>query len=153
MNCNFPANPGASVTAAVVRDTMKWTFCMCCVLVREEIFVCHQLQSVPVVELAVKRKPFRPCPTFRLTVYKKLLKNLRGRLDLMMMEAAVAFLTLLHVYQTTRRHIPGTFNVMLHNFEWFKGILIKIDVLSKGIVRVKRWLYAGEKRERERERD
>ena len=123
---------------------------MCCVFVHEQIVVCHLLQSVPVVELAVKRKPFRPCPTFRLTVYKKLLKNLRGRLDFMMMEAAVAFQTLLHVYQTTRRHIPGTFNVMLHNFEWFKGILIKISVLSKGIVRVKRWLYAGEKRERER---
>ena len=126
---------------------------MCFVLVREQIDVCHLLQSVPVVELVVKSKPFRPCATFRLTVYKKLLKTLRGRLDFMMMEAAVALQTLLHVYQITRRHIPGTSNVMLHNFEWFKGILIKIDVLSKGIVRVKRWLYAGEKRERERERD
>jgi len=125
MNCKFPANPGAPMKAALVRDAMKWTFCVGCVLVREQIFVCHQLQAVPVVELAVKSKQFCPCATFRLTVYKKLLKNLRGRLDFMMMEAAVAFQTLLHVYQTTRRHIPGTFSVMLNNFVWFKGILIK----------------------------
>jgi hypothetical protein len=125
------------VTSALVRDTIKWAFFVCCVLVREQIFVCHLFQSVPVVELAVKSKHFCPCPTFRITVYRKLLKNLRGRLDFMVMEAAVAFQTLLHVYQTIRRHIPRTFNVMLHNFVWFKGTLMKFDVLSKGIVRVK----------------
>jgi hypothetical protein len=36
---------------------------------------------------------------------------------------------------------------------WFKEILIKICVLSKGIVYVKRGLCAGEERERERERE
>jgi hypothetical protein len=40
---------------------------------------------------------------------------------------------------------------MLQTFVWFKGILIKIGVLSKGIVHVKRWLCAGEEREREKE--
>jgi hypothetical protein len=41
---------------------------------------------------------------------------------------------------------------MLHTFVWFKGILIKIGVLSKGIVHIKSWLCAGEEREGERER-
>jgi hypothetical protein len=36
---------------------------------------------------------------------------------------------------------------MLHTFVWFKGILIKIGVLSKGIVHIKRWLCAGKERE------
>jgi hypothetical protein len=66
--------------------------------------------------------------------------------DFMMMEAAFAFQILLHVYQTTRRQIPGTFNVMLHNFEWFKGTLMKIGVLSKGLLHVRRWLCAGVER-------
>jgi len=69
------------------------------------------------------------------------------------MEAAFAFGTLLHVYQITRRHIPGACNVMLHTFVWFKGILIKIGDLSKGIVHIKRWLCVGVERERGRERE
>jgi len=153
MNCKFPVNPGAPVTDAVVRDTMKCTFFLCCVLVREQIVVYHLLQTVPIVEQAFESKHFCPCPTFRLMVYKKLPTNMKGRLGFVMMEAAVAFRTLLHVYQTTRRHIPGACNVMLHTFVWFKGILINISVLSKGIVHIKRWLRAGEETERERERE
>ena len=79
--------------------------------------------------------------------------NLKGRLGFATMEAAFAFGTLLHVYQITRRHIPGAFNVMLHTFVWFKGILIKIGDLSKGIVHIKHWLCVGVERERERERE
>jgi len=135
------------VTDAVVRNTMKWTFCLCCVLVREQIVVYDLPQSVPVVVLAVKRKHFCPCPTFRHTVYNKLLKNLRSCLNFVMMEAAIAFQTLLHVYQTTRCHIPGTFN-MLHTFVWFKRTLMNIGVLTKGLVNVKLWLCAGEERKR-----
>jgi hypothetical protein len=82
MNCKFPANPGAPVTAAVVRDTMKWTFCVCCVPIRQQIVVYHLLQSVPVVELAVKRKHFCPCPAFRIMVYKNLSTNMRASLVL-----------------------------------------------------------------------
>ena len=59
-DCKFPANPGAPVTAAVVRDTMKWTFCVCGVFVREQSVVYHLLQAVPVVELAVKTKTLVP---------------------------------------------------------------------------------------------
>jgi hypothetical protein len=77
---------------------------------------------------------------------------MRDRLGIVMMEAAVAFQTLLHVYQTIRRYIPGACNVMLHSFLWFKEILIKLGVLSKGIVHVKLCLSA-EERERARERD
>jgi hypothetical protein len=84
-------------------------------------------------------------------VYKKLPTNMKGRLGFVMMEAAVAFRTLLHVYQTTRRLIPGACNLILHTFVWFKGILINTGVLSKGIVHIKRWLRAGEERERERD--
>ena len=147
MNCKFPANPRAPVTAAVAGDTIKWTFCLCCALVRMQIVVCHLPQSVPVLELAFESKHFCPCPTFRLMVYKKLPTNMTSRLGFAMMEAAVAFGTLLHVYQITRCHIPGACNVMLHTFVWFKGILIKIGVLSKGIVHIKRWLCAGKERE------
>jgi hypothetical protein len=98
----------------VVRDTMKWTFCVCCVFVCGQIVLYLVLQSVPVVPLAVKSNYFYPCSTFRHLFYKKFNKNTKGRLDFVMMEATVDFQTLLHVYQTTRRHIPGAFNVMLH---------------------------------------
>ena len=148
MNCKFPANPRAPVTAAVAGDTLKWTFCLCCALVRMQIVVCHLPQSVPVLELAFESKHFCPCPTFRLMVCKKLSKNTTSRLGFTMMEAAVAFGTLLHIYQITRRHIPGAFNVMLRTFVSLKGIVINIGVLSKGIVHIKRWLCAGEERER-----
>jgi hypothetical protein len=87
---------------------------VCCVLVRGQIVVYLVLQSVSVVELVVNGKYFCLCPTIRLMVCKKLSKNTRSRLDFVMMEAAVAFQTLLLVYQTTRRHISGAFNVMLH---------------------------------------
>lgn len=99
--------------------------CVCCVLVRGQIVVYNLLHSVPVVELAFESKHFCPCPTFRLMVYKKLRTNMRGRLVLVMMEAAVASQTLLRIYQTTRRHILRAFNVMLHTCVWFKEILIK----------------------------
>jgi predicted Zn-dependent protease len=98
----------------VVRDTMKWTFCVCCVLVRGQIVLYLVLQSVPVEALAVKSNYFYPCSTFRHLVYKKLSKNTRGRLDVVIIKAAADFQTLLHVYKTTRRHISGAFNVMLH---------------------------------------
>ena len=133
------------MTAAVTRDTIKWTFCLCCVLVHRQIVVYHLPQSVPVVELAFESKHLCPCPTFRLMVYKKLPKNMKGRLGFAMMELAVAFGTLLHVYQITRRHIPGACNLMLHTFVCFKGVLIKIGVISKGIVHIKRWFCAGER--------
>ena len=108
------------MTAAVIRHRMKWTFCVYRVLVREQIVVYHLLQSVRVVELAFEIKHFCPCATFRLMVYKKLRTNMRGRLVLVMMEAAVALQTLLHIYQNTRGHIPGAFNVILHTCVWFK---------------------------------
>jgi len=120
MNCKFPANPRALLTAAMAKDTIKWTFCLCCVLVREQIVV-YLPQSVPVVELASESKHFCPCPIFRLMVYKKLSTNLKGRLGFAMMEAAFAFGTLLHVYQITRCHIPGACNVMLHTLCGLKG--------------------------------
>jgi hypothetical protein len=97
----------ATVTATMVRDTMNWTFCVCCVFVHEQIVVYLVLQSVPVVELAIKSNYFYPCSTFRHLVYKKLSKNTRSRLDFVMMEAEVAFQTLLHVCQATRRHFQG----------------------------------------------
>ena len=56
---------------------------------------------------------------------------MRGRLDFVMMGAAVAFQTLLNVFQTTRRHIPGALNVMLYTFVWFKGTLIEIGVVER----------------------
>ena len=91
------------------------------VLVREQIVVYHLLQSVPVVVLAVKPKHFCPCPIFRLMVYKKLPTDVKDRLGFVMMEAAITFRTRLHVYQTTRRHIPGACNVMLHSLCGLKG--------------------------------
>ena len=64
-----------------------------------------------------------------------------------MKDAVVAFQTLIRVYQTTRRYIPGTFNIMLHTFVLFKGTLMNIGVLTKGLVHVKRWLCAEEEKE------
>ena len=109
------------MTAAVARDTIKWTFCFCCLLVREQIVVYHLPQSVPVVELESENKHFCRGRNFRLMVYKKLSTSLKGRLGFAMMESAVAFGTLLRVYQITRRHILGACNVMLHNLCGLKG--------------------------------
>jgi hypothetical protein len=102
-NCTFLAKPIATVIAAVVRDIVNWTFCVWCVFVHGHIVVYLVLQSVPVVA-NVTSNYFYPCFTFRHMVYKKRRKNTRGRLDCVILEAAVAFQTLLHVYQTTRCH-------------------------------------------------
>jgi len=76
-------------------------------LVHEQIVVNYLLQSVPVVELAFESNHFCPCLNMRLMAYTKLPTNMRSRLGFVMMEAALAFQTMLQVYQTTRRYIPG----------------------------------------------
>jgi hypothetical protein len=137
MNCKFPANPRAPMTAAVTRDTIKWTFCLCCVLVREQIVVCHLPQSVPVVELAFESRHFCPSPTFDLWFIEASYKH-EFQVRFHVNGGSSCFGTLLHVYQITRRQVLRACSVMLHTFMWFKGILIKIGVLSKRIVHIKR---------------
>ena len=54
------------MTAALAKDTIKWTFSLCCVLVREQIVVYHLPQSVPVVDLCLKVSTFVPVLSFDL---------------------------------------------------------------------------------------